>query len=98
MRVPFDLTDLDRRIWAEELDEFVPYRVFDVHTHLYRWAFYTGPDPEQSPYRALLGDASAEATWELAAACAASLMPSREVHRLSFPFPFSPSCDFNASN
>jgi len=95
---PFELTDLDRRIWAEELDEFVPRRVFDVHTHLYRWSFFTGPDPEQSPYRALLGEAYAEATWELAEACDHALMPGREVHRLSFPFPFSPSCDFDASN
>ena len=30
-------TSVDRRIWDEELDEFVPQRVFDVHTHIYRW-------------------------------------------------------------
>jgi glutamate-1-semialdehyde 2,1-aminomutase len=28
----------------------------------------------------------------------AALLPGREVHRLSFGFPFSPACDFEASN
>ena len=26
------LTDFDREIWAEELEEFVPAKVFDAHT------------------------------------------------------------------
>jgi glutamate-1-semialdehyde 2,1-aminomutase len=95
---PLEWTDLDRRIWAEELDEFVPQRVFDVHTHIYRWAFYTDPNKETGPYRALLGETFAEATWELANACDTLLMPDREVHRLAFPFPFPDSCDFEASN
>jgi len=75
-------TDLDRLIWEDELDDFVPRRVFDVHTHIYRWAFYTDPDKEQSAYRALLGTTFAEATWEFADACDRLLMPGREVHRL----------------
>ncbi len=90
-------TDLDRRIWQEELDEFVPRRVFDVHTHIYRWAFDIDPDREAGPYRTLLGEHFTEATWDLADACDRLLMPGREVHRLSFPFPF-PHCDFAASN
>jgi predicted TIM-barrel fold metal-dependent hydrolase len=28
-------TDFDRQIWEEELDDFVPERVFDAHTHLW---------------------------------------------------------------
>jgi glutamate-1-semialdehyde 2,1-aminomutase len=95
---PLERTDLDRRIWEEELDEFVPRRVFDVHTHIYRWAFYLDPARESSAYRTLLGDTFAEATWDLANRCDALLMPGREVHRLSFPFPFEHPCDFEASN
>jgi glutamate-1-semialdehyde 2,1-aminomutase len=95
---PLECTDLDRRIWQEELDEFVPHKVFDVHTHLYRWAFCTDPDKEKGPYRALLGTTFGEADWDLADACDALLMPDREVHRLSFGFPFPHSCDFEASN
>jgi glutamate-1-semialdehyde 2,1-aminomutase len=95
---PLECTDLDRRIWAEELDEFVPKRVYDAHTHLYRWEFYTDPEKEKGPYRALLGTTFADADWDLADACDALLMPGREVHRLSFGFPFPDSCDFEASN
>jgi hypothetical protein len=95
---PLERTDLDRRIWDEELEDFVPRRIFDVHTHVYRWAFYTDPDKEQSAYRALLGTTFAEATWDFADACDRLLMPGREVHRLSFPFPFPHPCDFDASN
>ncbi len=95
---PLERTDLDRRLWEEELEEFVPRQVFDVHTHLYRWAFYTDPNKESGPYRALLGSAFADATWELADACDRLLLPGREVHRLAFPYPFPQPCDFEASN
>jgi DNA polymerase IIIc chi subunit len=27
-------TDLDTRIWTEELDSFVPHKVFAVNTHV----------------------------------------------------------------
>ncbi len=37
------LNDLDQHIWDEELDPFVPSRVFDMHTHVYRWEFNTDP-------------------------------------------------------
>jgi glutamate-1-semialdehyde 2,1-aminomutase len=95
---PFALTDLDRRIWLEELDPFVPERVFDVHTHLYRWAFYGHPQKEATPYHDLVGHGFAEASWDLADAADAALLPGRRVHRLSFPFPFASHVDFEASN
>ncbi|MDD3471061.1 MAG: hypothetical protein PHE53_13950, partial [Thermoguttaceae bacterium] len=37
----FRLTDLDRKIWSEELERFVPRRIFDTHTHLWSNAFTT---------------------------------------------------------
>src|SRR5438552_1933605 len=95
---PIELTAVDRRIWDEELEDFVPRKVFDVHTHIYRWAFYTAADKEASSYRQLLGTTFAEATWDLADACDRLLLPGREVHRLSFPFPFMHPCDFTGSN
>src|SRR5579863_287433 len=98
--MPFTLSlnDVDRRIWEEELAEFVPDKVFDVHTHLYRWAFNLDPQKETSAFRSLLGDEYADATWQLADAVDAALMPGRHVERLSFPFPFEHPCDFEASN
>jgi hypothetical protein len=89
--------DLDQRIWREELDEFVPPRIFDAHTHVYRWAHNADPHKDTSSLAALLGTQYAEASWAFADACDAALMPGREVHRLSFPFPF-PQCDFAAAN
>jgi hypothetical protein len=93
-----ELSDLDRRIWAEELEAFVPHRVFDVHTHLYHWDHYLDSNKAQSSYGTLLGTNWSTATWELASTCDAALMPGREVHRLSFPFPFPHPCDFDAAN
>ena len=90
--------DVDRRIWEEELDEFVPRRVFDVHTHVYRWTFNTDPAKEIGPLGKIIGRQCPESNWAALDACDATLMPGREVHRLSFPFPFWPACDFEASN
>ncbi|HZM06508.1 MAG TPA: amidohydrolase family protein [Candidatus Saccharimonadales bacterium] len=93
-----ELTDLDRRIWEEELDEFVPKRVFDVHTHAYRWAFNTDPQKDMGAAYSFIGRDFPEADWAALELCDRLLMPGREVHRLAFPFPFSPGCDFPASN
>ena len=93
-----ELNETDRRIWEEELDEFVPQRVFDVHTHIYRWQFNTDAAKDSTPLGDLIGRQFPESNWVVLDACDAALMPGREVHRLSFPFPFSPSCDYAASN
>lgn len=98
MNSPIKLNAVDRRIWEEELDEFVPRKVFDAHTHIYRWTFNTDPDKDSSPFYSFAGATYSEAGWHLLQACDAVLFPGREVHRMSFPFPFSPSCDFAASN
>ena len=92
------LNDLDRRIWEEELDEFVPKRVFDAHSHIYRWAFNTDPGKDRGGDYAFVGRDYPEAHWSDLDECDRVLMPGREVDRLVFPFPFSPSCDFVASN
>jgi len=93
-----ELTDLDRRIWAEELDEFVPARIFDAHTHIYRWDHNLDPRKDESAWGKLVTGGWAEATWQLANEVDAALMPGREVHRLSFPFPFQHPCDFDGAN
>lgn len=93
-----ELNDLDCRIWQEELEEFVPKRVFDVHTHAYRWAFNTDPHKDEGGDYSAVGRDFPEADWAALELCDRLLMPGREVHRLVFPFPFSPSCDFHSSN
>ncbi len=91
------LNDLDQHIWDEELDPFVPSRVFDIHTHVYRWEFNTDPHKDSGP-DAMVCRQFPESTWAALDACDATLMPGRQVHRLAFPFPFRSSCDFAASN
>lgn len=95
---PLELTDLDRRIWHDELDGFVPRRVFDVHTHLYSWTHNLDPQKNASAWGKMIAASWPEATRELANSVDAVLMPGREVRRLSFPFPFPQPCDFTAAN
>jgi hypothetical protein len=95
---PVELNDVDRRIWKEELEPFVPQRIFDVHTHCYRWVFNTDPAKETSPSAELLGQAFQEADYAHLDACDAALLPGRQVQRLSFSYPFWPACDFEAAN
>jgi glutamate-1-semialdehyde 2,1-aminomutase len=96
--MPLELTELDRRIWDEELAEFVPQRIFDVHTHIYRWAFHTDPLKNNGPYRQFVGQDFQEANWQLLDECDRLLLPGRQVARLAFPFPFVTDCDFESSN
>jgi len=98
MKLPFEISEVDRRIWEEELAEYVPPRVFDVHTHLFRWEFYQHPEKEKTPYFEFIGRVVPEASWDLADACDAALLPGRTVDRLAFPMPFSSHVDFSASN
>ena len=91
------LTALDRRIWDDELDAFCPARIFDAHTHAYRWDFNLDSNRDQGPYRTI-GANFPTADWQALVDCDRQLLPGREVHRLIFPFPFSPECDFAASN
>ena len=70
-----------------------------TRTHIYRWALSPTPNKdEQRGNGKLLGNTFADATWEFANTIDALLMPGREVHRLSFPFPFPHPCDFEGSN
>ena len=42
-------TDLDHRIRQEELADVIPPRIYDIHTHAFRWAFNVDPEKEKSP-------------------------------------------------
>lgn len=85
--------DLDRRIWSEELDEFVPRRVFDLHNHLTRAEFDLGQQAP-APLPAVFSQAG---SMELLNACERLLYPGREVTHLIFAMPHR-QCDFEASN
>lgn len=94
----YEANSLDTRIWQEELEDFVPPKVFDAHVHIYRWAFDRDPGKATGPFAAGIGTLFPEVTWETADAVDAALMPGREIERLAFPFPFPHPCDFDGSN
>ena len=77
-----ELNDLDRRIWNEELNDFVPDKIFDAHTHIFRWAYNTDPDKDSGPLRNFVQPAFEDAGWKLLDECDELLMPGRQVERL----------------
>ncbi|MBL4883162.1 MAG: amidohydrolase family protein [Planctomycetaceae bacterium] len=95
---PFEIRDIDRRIWEQELDQFVPEKVFDAHSHIYKWDFNLDPEKNTGSMAKLVLPHFTEVPFERLDRADVLLMPGREVHRLSFPFPFSHPCDFDASN
>ena len=68
---------------ATLLDAFVPPRVFDVHTHVYRWEFNTDPGKQSTPMAQLLRRTFLDSDRAALDACDAMLLPGRSVTRLS---------------
>ena len=62
----YEINSLDTRIWEEELDDFVPPKVFDAHVHIYRWAFDLDPNKATGPFAKGIGTMFPEVTWEVA--------------------------------
>ena len=91
------LNTLDRQIWEEELSDFVPKKIYDIHTHIYKWNFNLDPKKEFGPY-AYQGKHFKMVNMALADKVDNILMPGRIVERLSFPFPYNYPCDFKSSN
>lgn len=94
-----ETTDLDLRIWEEELASFVPQEVFDVHLHL------SAPEHDLSGTRCQQIGRPGEWTdddllsFDRADAedVYATLLPNRTVHCAGIPWPF-PVIDFDGAN
>ena len=91
------ITSLDKQIWDEELENFVPKNIFDVHTHIYKWSFNQDPKKDIGE-RNFQGKYFSEVSMRFADQVDQLLMPNRVVNRLSFPFPFKYPCNFEDSN
>ena len=46
----FEVTEYDKKVWEEELRDFLPEKIIDIHTHVYKREFF-----EQSPDTARRG-------------------------------------------
>ena len=96
--MPLYPNDLDRRIWAEELEDFVPSRIFDAHLHcLYRDCCLSKEGDEPPEYKTTehlnldkYDRADIDDTF-------AKLFPGREVHYLLFGWVFRRN-DFDGNN
>ena len=84
-----EIKDIDRRIWEEELEGFLPQKIFDGHAHVYMPEFcrtQPGDDPPEGN------------TWEnrpcktgdrdVLEECFSALLPGREMHYLMIPWVF----------
>lgn len=74
MRQPINITVHDRRIWAEELDAFVPKRIFDAHAHLFLESHLPAGHPGRKVWHD--SDVAEHRKWNR------RLYPGREVHTL----------------
>ena len=91
------LRETDHQIWAEELDDFVPARLFDTHTHIHDWRpdsrhvqSHSAPPPGAWAQYPL-------STWDMLNAADALLLPGRKVHRISFGNPMQ-DCPVDQAN
>ncbi len=82
------LTQTDREIWENELDAFVPGRIFDVHTHLWNES-YRGTS-KASPLRIDVDNHALRKS-------SAVLFPGRDVHFLILGSPL-PGMDVEGHN
>ena len=97
--MPIEMTDLDRRIWREELEAFVPQRLFDVHVHLSAPEHDLAGADDENIGRP--GEWAEEDLLTIDRADAdrvyTALFPGREVHYAGMGWPF-PKLDFDGAN
>lgn len=77
------LTPLDQEIWAEELESFLPPRIFDAHTHL--WSTKAARAEAQADNEWCRHQTDGPALQQIFQ----TLYPGREVHCLAFGLPMA---------
>ena len=72
----FEVTAYDKKVWEEELKDFLPEKMLDVHTHVYCRELFD-PDPVDAPKRTV--------TWTSTVATTNPIEDLQETYRLMFP-------------
>ena len=83
------LSDHDREVWEEELEQFVPQRVFDAHVHLLDRSHLSQVEGAFLSWK--------DTDWAALQDCAQQLLPGRELHYLVLGTP-SPGIDVDSHN
>ncbi|MEA4823747.1 MAG: amidohydrolase family protein [Clostridiaceae bacterium] len=52
----FEIRDCDRRVYREKLEDFLPEKIFDIHTHVYARADTVGSDERTASWPARVAD------------------------------------------
>ncbi|MGD9495395.1 MAG: amidohydrolase family protein [Armatimonadota bacterium] len=92
----FEYTDVDRRFFAERLEERLPRRLFDVHRHV---QLPEHLDPTREPFKrgAFPEEIAGPESVEQARVGYAVMFPGRKVEMLAFGSPAT-NCDCEANN
>ena len=72
----FEVTDYDKKVWEEELRDFLPDKIIDVHTHVYKKEFF-GEPAKVAPTRTV--------SWTGAVASENPIEDLEETYKLMFP-------------
>ena len=75
------LKDIDKRIWEEELGDFVPDKLYDTHTHVYDWRIDSQVVRNLSEPPSGAWSQWSISNWHILEAVDSVLLPQREVHR-----------------
>ena len=81
MPITWELRPEDQELFANELDDFVPDKIYDMHAHLWRESDWEGNPP------AIVKAAPSEITMERFKEFIGWIFPGREVHGFHFAFP-----------
>jgi len=90
-------TDVDRRFWRENLEDWLPPRIFDAHTHVNEPEFRVEEMTDQKRRQYWVNEVAEPIGASDAARCYELVFPGREFSCLAFGHP-EPSYDVQRSN
>ncbi len=90
------MLDIDRQIWEEELEAFVPKHIFDAHIHIFKKEHCLDPD-DLPQHPSWLGKVEFKMDLSLLKEYYKVFLPNREIHYLLMGFPFM-HCAFDPMN
>jgi len=93
----WDYTDVDRAFWAEHLEDWVPRRVFDAHTHVNEPEFRLEEMTEEKRRQYWVNEVVEPIGADDAGRCHGLVFPGREFSCLAFGHP-EPGYDVERSN
>ena len=73
----FEVTDYDKKVWEEELKDFLPQKIIDIHTHVYKKSNFDPAPATTTPRRTV--------SWTSTVAKENPIEDLQETYQLMFP-------------